>query len=151
MKKLATITLLAASALILVPKPAVAGNSGLAAIGGFIGGLIIGSNANSQPYCAPTYYPAPPVVIYDDGGYWQTSNIRIWIGPRWVVTYDRYNRPSRRYIAGHYENRSHRTRVAYNGHHRYNDRQDRNYKRRDREHRHSSGNKDRSDRRRNRH
>jgi hypothetical protein len=139
MKTIATISLLAASALILAPKPATAGDREIAAIGGFIGGLIVGSNLNhSQPYCPPVVsYPAP-VVVYSSGGYWETSCVQVWIAPRWTVIYDRYNRPVRRFEPGHYETRNNRVWIASN----------RNYDRRDHDNRRTARNDDRRDHRR---
>lgn len=74
MNKTATVSLLAASALLFAPKPAVAGDKELAAIGGFIGGLIIGSQIDSnhhrrvvvQPAChrpASSFKPAAIGII----------------------------------------------------------------------------------------
>lgn len=140
MNKTATVSLLAASALLFTPKPAVAGDKELAAIGGFIGGLIIGSQIDNnhhrrvvvQPACPP-----PARVVIQTGGYWDYRPIRVWVAPRWTVIYDSCNRPVRRYIAGHYETRRERVWVAHRGgYDRHDDRRsarhDRNDHRRDR-------------------
>jgi|UniRef100_UPI004048F681 hypothetical protein len=147
MKTLATVSLLAASALILAPKPAAAGDREIAAIGGFIGGLIVGSNLNhNQPYCPPVVSDPTrgPVVVYGSGGYWQTSCVQVWISPTWTVVYDNYRRPVRRFVPGHYESRNNRVWVASNRNFHNNDRHDRH----DDHNRHSSRNDDRRDRRR---
>lgn len=149
MKTFATISLFAASALILAPKPAAAGDREIAAIGGFIGGLIVGSQINNDhhshrrvvvgPACPP-----PTRVVIQTGGYWDHRPVRVWIAPRWTVVYDSYNRPIRRYVAGHYETRNNRVWVSHNRNHHGHDRNDRDY-------RHSSRHDDRRDGRRDRH
>jgi len=47
MKTKTTLSLLAASAVLLAPRVALAGGEGIAAIGGFIGGMIVGSQVGS--------------------------------------------------------------------------------------------------------
>jgi|GEM_PF-1375016 len=122
MKKLVTLSLIAASAFALAPKPAVAGDKGLAVLGGFLGGLIVANSINNQSdYCAPsygsTYYPAPPIAVVSNGyGYWDYTPFQVWVAPRWVVTYDAYRHPHRHYVSGHY--RTETSRVWINGHHR---------------------------------
>lgn len=142
MNKTATVSLLAATALLFAPKPAVAGDKELAAIGGFIGGLIIGSQINNDRHhgrvvVEPACPPPAPVVIHT-GGYWDYRPVRVWVAPRWIVVYDSCNRPVRRYVAGHYETRRERVWVAqHRGYDRHDDRRstaryDRDDNRRDR-------------------
>lgn len=117
MNKTATVSLLAVSALLFAPKPAAAGDKEIAAIGGFIGGLILGSHINHEHHHRPPVVeapacPPPSVVVYESGGVWDYRPTRVWIAPRWIVTYDDCHRPVRRYIAGHYETRHERVWVA---------------------------------------
>ena len=147
MKNLTSISLIAASFLILAPKPAVAGNSEIAALGGFIGGLMVGSNFTNYSSCEPEYYSAAPVVVYDAGGYWRTNSIRVWVGPQWVMVVNRYNRPVRRLIEGHYEIRQQRIWVNCNFDQQEYSRYDRNDRRHDRR---SSARRERNSRDRNR-
>jgi hypothetical protein len=60
-------TLLAAGAIAFAPKPAAAhGNEGIAALGGFVGGVIVGANLNHhRPVvaCPPAYAPPPRVIV----------------------------------------------------------------------------------------
>ncbi|MCC6415776.1 MAG: hypothetical protein IT582_07700 [Opitutaceae bacterium] len=121
MNKTATVSLLAASALLFVPKPAAAGDKEIAAIGGFIGGLILGSQIDHDHHrghvvVAPSCPPSPQIVI-QAGGFWDYRPVRVWVAPRWTVVYDHCNRPVRRYIAGHYDTRHERVWVARNGGH----------------------------------
>lgn len=122
MKKLATVSLVAIAALALAPKPASANDKALAALGGFIGGLIVGTNVN-QSYHAPVYYaadcppPATVVVVNGQYGYWQEAPIQVWIAPTWVIVRDRWDRPVRRYVAGHYETRARRVWVTVDRRH----------------------------------
>lgn len=111
MNKLATLSLLAAGALAFAPQSAVAGDKTVAAIGGFIGGLIVGSHVNSHSshttviyddYCPP---PGPVVIVSNRPGYWVERPVQVWIAPTWIVTYDPWNRPVRRHVAGHYSTR----------------------------------------------
>lgn len=60
MNKTATVSLLAASALLFAPKPAAAGDKELAAIGGFIGGLIIGSQLDRNHHERVVVRPSCP-------------------------------------------------------------------------------------------
>lgn len=144
MKKLSALSLLAVGAIALAPKPAVAGDKGLAILGGFLGGLIVANSVNNadhtRVYVDAGCPPPPPVpasvVVVDDGGYWQESYVQVWIAPSYVVAYDSWHRPIRRYVAGHYERRPRRVWIADNRYHsrggfdhRYdhNDRRDRGH------------------------
>lgn len=111
MNKLATLSLLAAGALAFTPQSAVAGDKTVAAIGGFIGGLIVGSQVNSHSSHTTVIYddhcpPPGPVVIVSNGpGYWIERPVQVWVAPTWIITYDPWNRPIRRYVAGHHTTR----------------------------------------------
>lgn len=138
MNKTATLSILAASALLFAPKPAAAGDKELAAIGGFIGGLIVGSNINKTSHTHVVVEPACPpstTVVVHSGGYWENRPVRVWVAPRWVVVYDDCHRPVRRYIAGHYEIRHERVWVAHRGgHDRHDNHRSARYDRGDRRH-----------------
>jgi len=131
--KMTALTLAAATAFAFTPKPASAGhNDGAVIAGAIIGGLVVGAAiASADNNCAPvyansTYCPPAPViytpapVVYTDG-YWTSVPVNVWIAPTWVVSYDNYGRPCRRYVAGHYECRNERRWVAHN---RYDNRYD---------------------------
>ncbi|MBI2512798.1 MAG: hypothetical protein HYV96_12540 [Opitutae bacterium] len=125
---LALVTLFA----LATPKTAKANDAG-AAIGGFIGGVIVGSVLADQ-------HRGPDAVVVETGygyhrgsdrcdeprGYWRDVHTRIWIPGGWIVERDHWGRHCRRYIEGHYEIRTERVWVAANdyGHGRY-DRHDR--------------------------
>jgi hypothetical protein len=131
--KIIALTLAAATAFAFTPKPASAGDKGLAVVGGLIGGLIIGAAiADSNNNCAPVYvestycpparvYVAPAPVVYMDGGYWNTTTVNIWVPGAWIIERDYYGRDCRRYVTGHYERRNNRVWIANN---RYNSRPD---------------------------
>jgi hypothetical protein len=127
--KITALALLAASALSLAPKPAVASDKGLAIVGGFLGGLIVASAINDSYHdsCAP----ARTTVVVDDrcddrpSGYWREASVRVWVPGCWIVERDYRGCDRRRYSEGHYESRNNRTWVAYERHGRYNnDRRD---------------------------
>jgi hypothetical protein len=149
--KLIAIALVAVAALALAPKPARAGDEGLAAIGGFIGGVIVGSVINDSRHDNHGYIGVD--VGYNNGGYrgdhgyrgdygrgnhhghrhgyWKEVRVRHWVPGRWIVECDRYGREYRRMIPGHYVYRMDRVWVS-------NDRYDR-YDRYDRDGRYDRG------------
>ncbi|MBI5381527.1 MAG: hypothetical protein HZA31_06465 [Opitutae bacterium] len=117
-------TLLVASTLALAPKPAIAGNDGLAALGGFVGGVIVGSTLNHHP--APVCQPGPRVIIAPPApvhcnGYWKDVTVRTWVPGYWTMRIH-HGRQIRFYVDGHYELRTdriwvdtrHHDRHAYN-------------------------------------
>lgn len=114
MKKFTVIALIAAAALALTPKPAVAGgDKAIAAIGGFIGGVIVGS-AMERDHHAPyaREYSHSRVIIDDrrdrcDDGYWRDVRVRMWVPACWSTSYD-CGRRVRVFIPGHYEFRTDR-------------------------------------------
>lgn len=125
-------TKLAALALALVtlfalatPKTAQANDAG-AAIGGFIGGVIVGSVIADQ-------HRGPDAVVVEAGyrdygprGYWRDVHTRVWVPGFWTMGRDHWGRPYRHYVEGHYELRRDRVWVSHNdyGRRRY-DRYDR--------------------------
>ena len=138
--KLATLALITVTAQSLAPQPALAGDRGLAALGGFVGGVLVGSAISSNHY--DNYATAPAVVVNDRGyfadrcddfgnrfddrvnsGYWKVVSVRIWVPGYWVVERDRSGRSFRHYSAGHNEYRTDRRWVAHDR----RDRPDRNY------------------------
>jgi hypothetical protein len=128
--KITALLLAAVAALALVPKQAQAGDKEAALIGGFIGGLVIGSALNDH---RPDYgYDAhTTVVVHDRGygyqpaGYWDYRTVRVWVPATWEVRYVRGYR-ERIYIPGYWTHRRDRVWVAGNHHHRRgHDRHDR--------------------------
>lgn len=126
MKKTIALSLIALTALALAPNPALAsrdGDKAAAAIGGFIGGIIVGSAINDHDR-----YPdhgGTRVIVdrgYDrfDRGYWKEVRIRSWVPGYWTTDY-RHGRRVRIYVEGHYEFRTDRVWVSYDRH----DRRDR--------------------------
>jgi len=122
---LALVTLFA----LATPKTAKANDAG-AILGGFIGGVIVGSAIADN-------HRGPDAVVveagYRDGysceaprGYWQTVNTRVWVPGFWTMERDHWGRPFRRYVEGHYEVRAERVWVATND---YGHRHDRGYRR----------------------
>jgi hypothetical protein len=129
MNKLASLSLIAAAALSLAPKPAQAGDKEAALIGGFIGGLIVGavvadnSHHNVSYGPAPVVYqpapvvcaPAPVVVDSCNTGYWSNVNVQVYVPGCWAFRYD-CGRQVRYYVTAHYETRTNRVWVANNSH-----------------------------------
>lgn len=135
--KITALTLAAATAFAFTPKPAVAGDKGLAVVGGLIGGLIIASAIND-------HYDSTPVYVSDrcSDGYWNTVSVNVWVPGYWIVERSHHGRSHRRYVAGHYECRNDRVWVSYNRYDRYDrrdDRRDRRDDRHDRDHGRSYG------------
>lgn len=120
----ATIATIAALAL-----PAQASNRSdkvAAAVGGFIGGIILGSHLDRHDHGpAPVVVcpPEPEVVVVGghSHGYWETVSRRVWVPARWVVTVDSCGRRVRRQVGGCYETRTERIWVGH-GHGRGDDR-----------------------------
>jgi len=93
MKKLIAIAAMAAFLAALAPSPALAGDRGWATAGkiltGIIGVTILGNAiANSQPYPAPVYAPAPRVYYPPE---------EVWVPGRYE------GRIERRWVPGHWE------------------------------------------------
>lgn len=120
MKNIAAVSLIAAlGGLALTPQTARADDKTLAAIGGFIGGVIIGSTINhSHPapeYCEPSYAGGARVIIRHGPphrGYWKEITVRTWAPGCWVVHYDDCGRRIRHYERGHYAYRTKRVWVS---------------------------------------
>lgn len=110
---------LATLAALATPKTARANDAG-AILGGFIGGVIVGS-------VIADHHHGPDAVVVEAGyrgpdrcdeprGYWRDVTTRVWIPAAWIVERDHWGRPYRRYIEGHFEFRTDRVWVAYNDH-----------------------------------
>lgn len=122
---LALVTLFA----LATPKTARANDAG-AILGGFIGGVIVGSVIADQHH-------GPDAVVVEAGyrgpdrcdarsGYWRDVSVRVWVPGGWVVARDHCGRHYRHYVEGHYEFRTDRVWVAtYDRGHRDYDRHDR--------------------------
>lgn len=124
MKKHLIITLCTVAALAFVPITH-AGSKERAAIGGFVGGLIVG-------HALSKHAPAPDcreTVQYDrhhrssyghynrhqraSPGHWETSRVKIWVPGHWSVRVDRCGTRVRHFVAGRYGWRTERMWVAY--------------------------------------
>jgi hypothetical protein len=119
--KIIALTLAAATAFAITPKPAVAGDKELAIVGGILGGILIASAINDHDDDRRTVVVSNGYHDGRDNGYWKTVEVRVWVPGRWV--YERSHH--RHYVAGHYECRTDRVWVAYNRHDRRDDRHDR--------------------------
>lgn len=131
MKNIVIASLIAAtSGLAAAPQASAKNNEGLAALGGFIGGLVVSTaihDANRRPdyrapapaYCpppAPAYAPPPPPVCEPPRevrysppyappvprGYWEEVQVKTWVSERWVMSRDRWGRPVRVFQPGYY-------------------------------------------------
>lgn len=110
MKNIATVSLITAlGGFVLTPQTARADDKALAAIGGFIGGVIVGSTINhSHPgpeYCEPGYGGGDQIVIRHGPrhrGYWKQIAVRTWVPGRWVMHYDNCGRRFRHFERGYY-------------------------------------------------
>lgn len=103
--KILTVTATLAT-LAALASPVRAGDRGdkiAAAIGGFIGGVIVGSNMDRHDH------RPPPVIVHGhSNGHWETVSRRVWVPARWVVTVDSCGRRIRRQIGSCYETRMER-------------------------------------------
>ena len=130
MKKIALLALLAAAAFTVAPKSAFAGHrdddAAVAAIGGFIGGLVIGA-ALDNDHDRYDRYDRTVVVgaghrHHRDGGHWKTVTVKHWVPGYWTTRYD-CGRRIRVYVDGYWDYRTDRVWVSYDRH----DRHDRRY------------------------
>lgn len=115
--KLTAIALTAATALSFAPKPAYAGDKEWAAVGGLIGGLIIGSAiSEARHHDAPR---TTTVIVRDndrcDDGYWREVQVRTWVDGCWETRYD-CGRRVRIFTPGHYVYRTDRVWVSCDRH-----------------------------------
>lgn len=113
------------AALAAMASPVRAGDRGdkvAAAIGGFIGGVLVGSHLDRDHHRrAPAYCPPPVVVVqprhHAPAGHWDNVTTRVWVPDRWVMTVDSCGRRVRSHVAGYYEYRTERVWVDYRGGH----------------------------------
>jgi hypothetical protein len=125
MNKIAIVTLVAAlGGVFLAPSTARAGgNETAAAIGGFIGGLIVGSaldNDHDHHGRFDNHGTVPVrrrVVIrgghrHHDHGRWEWTRVRVWVPGHWVFRHDDRGRRVRYFERGHHEFRRQRVWVA---------------------------------------
>ena len=99
----------------------------VAAIGGFVGGLIVGTaiNSNDGPGGAvdvgvvvgSRYGHGHPPRYGHGHGHWNWVTVRVWVPGRWVYDDCHRGRPNRVWIAGHHEHRRERVWVAHRGRH----------------------------------
>ncbi len=133
MNKLAALSLLTVGALTFAPKSALAGHGrggdeALAAIGGFLGGLIVGTAINDRP--AYSHYDRTVLVssrydrydrrddCRDDRGYWKHVTVKTWVPGYWTTSY-RHGRCVRYHVNGHWSYRTKRVWVSYDRHDRH--------------------------------
>lgn len=89
----------------------------IAAIGGFIGGVIVGSTINSNNL------PPPRVGVavsygHDHGrrhGHWEWTTVRVWVPGRWAYVDRDHGRSRRVWMDGYYDHRRERVWVAHRG------------------------------------
>lgn len=140
--QLIALSLITATALTFAPKPAAAGDKEWAAIGGLIGGVIIGNAISESRHSAYPPDRTTTVIVNDqcdDGpnGYWKIVPVKVWVPGYWVEERRHHSyhhgRRARTYVEGRYEYRPERVWVASNryDHHDCDDRYDR-YDRHDR-------------------
>lgn len=131
MKILSTLTLIAVVAALVVPEKAEAGDSEKALIGGLIGGIVIGT------VLADNGVDTHVSVGYHNGhrgrpGYWNWVSVRTWVPGYYERSCDRWGRPQRIWISGHYTHvrkkvwvDGHHGRRDYGHHYRHNDHRER--------------------------
>ena len=113
-KLIITSVALAVGTLIGTPAPAKADDGEvLAAIGGFIGGVIVGSHSRDVEYLPPaprSHFGVSVVVDSRHGrsGHWEYVSMRTWVPGRWLVRFDDCGRRVRTFERGHYEVRRER-------------------------------------------
>jgi len=120
MNKLVIASLVAAlTGVVGAPKTAHAdGDEVAAAIGGFIGGLIIGSNIDRDHghrgghVDVDVGFEVSSGRHYHRHGYWEIRTVRVWVPGRWVVSYDRCGNRHRYFERGHHEHRRERVWVG---------------------------------------
>jgi hypothetical protein len=127
--KLTALALIAVTALSLAPRPAAASDKGLAVVGGFLGGLIVGSAISDSRYDSHRS-PGTTVIVSGrndrhDRGYWKTVSIKVWVPGGWIVDRGHHGRSYRRFVNGHYEYRTNRVWVGFDRYDRHDGRRDR--------------------------
>jgi len=130
MKKITLFSLLAATVMIVAPRPTYAGDKGLAILGGVIGGLIIADALDGH-----SNHHSSVSVGYRDG-YWRDVPYDVWIEGRWVVSNRHHRHPTRHYVAGHHETRVRKVWVSTYNRDRRVARHERRYERRPHHNRH---------------
>ncbi len=116
--KLSALALLTVAALSLAPQPARASDEGLAFVGGFLSGVVVGAAAalnNNQFYACPPPVPvvAPVGCAYTDYSRCEPEvSAQVWIPGFWVQALDYNGCVIRRYVGGHFACRSNRACAA---------------------------------------
>lgn len=129
MNKLVTTSLVVAlSGLFGAPQTVSARDHGevAAAVGGFIGGLIVGSAVEHDRYDRHQPVYVRDRVVIESGrrhndGYWQWTTVRVWVPGYWIVRYDDCGRRYRSFENGHFEHRRERVWVSVRGRDRRDD------------------------------
>jgi hypothetical protein len=113
MNKIAITSVLAVmTGLAGAPQTAKAGDDEVfAAIGGFIGGVLVASASHDRhdrghAYCEFDGCRDRYVIRHDHRGpHREWVTVRVWVPGRWIVRYDNYGRRERFYVKGRYEHR----------------------------------------------
>ncbi len=123
---------LTAFVLVVNAPKAQAGDEAIAAIGGLIGGILIGSAIDNHHdhYARDRYYdrgPRTKVVVrtsHRHGGYWKYTRIKTWVPGHWVREYDDCGNRRKYWVEGHYTYRKKKVwvRNSYSRHHNHRDR-----------------------------
>lgn len=124
MKNLVIASVVAAlSGVLVAPQSAEAKDSDvLAALGGFIGGVIVGSQIDDGHVHTRVSYRHhgrhhdTRVVVHDGyghrNGYWKWVTVRTWVPGHWVVRFDDCGRRVRYFERGHYIHRKERVWIS---------------------------------------
>ncbi len=90
----------------------------IAAIGGFVGGVIVGSMLDNDPA------PAPSVSVSygreyrgHRHGHWEMRKVRVWVPGHWAYVERDHGRARRVWVEGYYEVRRERVWVAHRRYH----------------------------------
>lgn len=131
MNKLIIVSVVAAlSGMGLAPQNAQAGNNEVwAALGGFVGGVIVGSALDDDHNS--TVVVNAGYGNYPRRGYWEVVSVRTWVPGYWVVRYDDCGRRYKHFNRGHYTLTKKRVWVDGRGdrHYGYNDDRGRDHRR----------------------
>jgi hypothetical protein len=109
---------LTAFVLVINAPKAQAGDEAIAAIGGLIGGILIGSAIDDHHYASDGHYRrnhGPSVVIQTNHGrrgHWKYVRVRTWAPGHWVRDYDDCGNGRKYWVQGHYTHRKNKVWVG---------------------------------------
>ncbi len=154
-----TLLLSGLTAFVLVfnaPK-AQAGDEVIAAIGGLIGGILIGSAIDSHHghYASDGYrnrnHGTSVVIQTNHGrrGHWKYIRVKTWVPGHWVRDYDDWGNRHKHWVQGHYTHRKNKVWVGdrHSRHHNRHDLHRNNHHDRNDHYRHNRHDRNRNDRR----